>query len=155
MRHPPPPREFVVNCGLLTLSMDIFRFRMCQNDHLVITDLCAKFYLNQWWMWLLMRQCPLKHKECPLKHKECPLKRQVVGRVVRSLGIQVAWTHERLCGGEYWLQVILQNFLSICHAWLEILRLQTALISMNLSRKNFSIVRALFYFQGWTAQHEW
>ena len=22
-------------------------------------------------------------------------------RVVRSLGIQVAWTHERLCGGEY------------------------------------------------------
>ena len=34
-------------------------------------------------MWLLMRQCPLKHKECPLK-------RQLVGRVVRSLEIQVA-----------------------------------------------------------------
>ena len=60
----------------------IFQFRMCQNDHLVITDLCAKFYVNQWW-WLLMRQCPLKHKECPLK-------RQLVGRVVRSLEIQVA-----------------------------------------------------------------
>ena len=34
-------------------------------------------------MWFLMRQCPLKHKECPLK-------RQLVGRVVRSLEIQVA-----------------------------------------------------------------
>ena len=33
-------------------------------------------------MWLLMRECPLKHKECPLKH-------QLVGRVVRSLEIQV------------------------------------------------------------------
>ena len=34
-------------------------------------------------MWLLMRQCPLKHKECPLK-------RQLVGRVICSLEIQVA-----------------------------------------------------------------
>ena len=42
------PREFVVNPGLLTLPLDIFQFRMCQNDHLVITDLCAKFYVNQW-----------------------------------------------------------------------------------------------------------
>ena len=33
-------------------------------------------------MWLLMRQCPLKHKECPLK---C----QLVGTVIRSLEIQV------------------------------------------------------------------
>ena len=42
---------------------------MCQNDQLVITDLCAKFYVNQWRMWLLMRQCPVKHKECPLKRQ--------------------------------------------------------------------------------------
>ena len=34
-------------------------------------------------MWLLMKQCPLKHKECPLK-------RQVVDRVVHSPEIQVA-----------------------------------------------------------------
>ena len=29
-------------------------------------------------------------RQCPLKHKECPLKRPLVGRVVRSFGIQVA-----------------------------------------------------------------
>ena len=65
---------------------------MCQNDHLVITDLCVKFYVNQWSMWLLMR-------ECPLKHKECPLKRQLVGRVVRSLEIQVAKATNRQKNG--------------------------------------------------------
>ena len=29
-------------------------------------------------------------RQCPLKHKECLLKSQLVGRVVRSLEIQVA-----------------------------------------------------------------
>ena len=43
-------------------------------------------------MWLLMRQCPLKHKECPLK-------RQLVGKVVCSLGIQVAKTTNRQKNG--------------------------------------------------------
>ena len=37
MRQPP---EFVDNCGLLPLPLHIFKFRMCQNNHLVITDLC-------------------------------------------------------------------------------------------------------------------
>ena len=50
-------------------------------------------------MWLLMRQCPLKHKECPLKHKECPVKRQLVNRVVRSLEIQVAKATNRQKNG--------------------------------------------------------
>ena len=27
------PREFVVNCGLLSLPLDIFQFEMCQNSH--------------------------------------------------------------------------------------------------------------------------
>ena len=43
-------------------------------------------------MWLLMRQCPLKHKECPLK-------RQLVGRVVHSLEIQVAKVTNRQQNG--------------------------------------------------------
>ena len=43
-------------------------------------------------MWLLMKQCPLKHKECPLK-------RQLVGRVVRSLEIQVAKATNRQKNG--------------------------------------------------------
>ena len=56
---------------------------MCQNYHLVITALCSKFYINQRWIWLLMRQCPLKYKECLLK-------RPLSGKVVRSFEIQVA-----------------------------------------------------------------
>ena len=56
---------------------------MPENNQLMITDLCAKFYANQWWIWLLVRQCPLKYKECHLK---CSLS----GRVVRSFEIQVA-----------------------------------------------------------------
>ena len=55
------PPQSVANCGLLPLPLDIFQFKMCQNNHLVITDLCAKFYVNQWWIWLRMRQCPLKY----------------------------------------------------------------------------------------------
>ena len=52
-------------------------------------------------MWLLMRQCPLKHKECPLK-------RQLVGRAVRSLEIQVAKATNRQKNGsaeesKFWL----------------------------------------------------
>ena len=43
-------------------------------------------------MWLLMRQFPLKHKECPLK-------RQLIGRVVRSLDIQVAKATNRQKNG--------------------------------------------------------
>ena len=43
-------------------------------------------------MWLLMRQCPLKHKECRLK-------RQLVGRVVRSLEIQVTKATNRQKNG--------------------------------------------------------
>ena len=43
-------------------------------------------------MSLLMRQCSLKHKECPLK-------RQLVGRVVRSLEIQVAKATNRQKNG--------------------------------------------------------
>ena len=42
------PPEFVANCGLLPLPLDISQFIMCQNNHLVITDLCAKFYVNEW-----------------------------------------------------------------------------------------------------------
>ena len=42
---------------------------MCQNNQLVINDLCAKFDVNQPRIWLLLRQCPLKHKGCLLK---CP-----------------------------------------------------------------------------------
>ena len=51
-------------------------------------------------------------RQCPLKHKECPLKRQVVGRVVRSFEIQVAWTHERLCGGQYAKEILWSNMSS-------------------------------------------
>ena len=42
------PPEFVADCGLLPLPLDIFQFRMCQNNHLLITDPCGKFYVNQW-----------------------------------------------------------------------------------------------------------
>ena len=38
-------------------------------------------------------------RQCPLKHKECPLKRQLVGRVVRSLEIQVAKATNRQKNG--------------------------------------------------------
>ena len=38
-------------------------------------------------------------RQCPLKHKECPLKRQFVGRVVRSLEIQVAKATNRQKNG--------------------------------------------------------
>ena len=38
-------------------------------------------------------------RPCPLKHKECPLKRQLVGRVVRSLEIQVAKATSRQKNG--------------------------------------------------------
>ena len=37
--------------------------------------------------------------QCPLKHKEYHLKRQLVGRVVRSLEIQVAKTTNRQKNG--------------------------------------------------------
>ena len=49
----------------------------------MITDLCAKFNVNQWRTWLLMRKCPLKYKECPLKRPLCD-------RIVHSFEIQVA-----------------------------------------------------------------
>ena len=80
MRQPP---EFIANCGLFPPHLDICQFRMCQNNHLVITGPCAKLYVNQWRIWLLMRQCPLKYKECPLK-------RPLSGRLVCSFEIQVA-----------------------------------------------------------------
>ena len=38
-------------------------------------------------------------RQCPLKHKECPLKYQLVGRVVRSLEIQVAKATNRQKNG--------------------------------------------------------
>ena len=55
---------------------------MCQNNQLVINDLCAKFDVNQPRIWLLLRQCPLKHKGCLLK-------RPSSGRVVPSFQIQL------------------------------------------------------------------
>ena len=51
MRQPPEfvanrrllqPPEFVADYGLLECPLDIFQFRMCQNNYLVITDLCTK-----------------------------------------------------------------------------------------------------------------
>ena len=83
------PRNLSLIVDYYHSPLDIFQFRMCQNNHLVITDIYAKFYVNQWWIRLLTRQCPLKYKECPLK-------RPLPGRVVRSLEIQEAKaTNER------------------------------------------------------------
>ena len=38
-------------------------------------------------------------RQCSLKHKECPLKRQLVGRVIHSLEIQVAKATNRQKNG--------------------------------------------------------
>ena len=58
----------------------------------MITDLCAKFYVNQWQIWLLMRQCPLKYKGCPLK-------RPLSGRAIRSFEIRAAKATNRQKNG--------------------------------------------------------
>ena len=41
---PLPFQEFVVNCGLLTLPLDIFQLRMCQNDHLSLVSIKLGFH---------------------------------------------------------------------------------------------------------------
>ena len=39
--------ESVPNRRLSALFLDTSKFRMCQNNHFVVNDLCAKFYANQ------------------------------------------------------------------------------------------------------------
>ena len=48
-------------------------------------------------------------RQCPLKHKECPLKRQLVGRVVRSLEIQVAKATNREKNGSVEESIVREN----------------------------------------------
>ena len=75
--------KFVASDKLLAFPLDISKFRMCQNNHLVINDLCAKFDVNRPVMNLAFSET------MPCEHKGCPLKRPLSGRVFHSFQIHV------------------------------------------------------------------